>query len=212
LAQIRENLPLTSNPAINHHPSIKKIAPPLAALLALAAMASTGATAQTATQTSDPVGCLESLRLARQSDDEEHAASPECIEKIETYYALKEPRNCDGIWMNPKAEKQGDSWVAKVPVRNVDDCVFAFAIFTAGIPSKVGKAVAMQTPQRTPISQRNCNSSAHPNGKLSRFPPRNSASSATAICFRKTMRKLPTTTRKRFKKTMPAWPKQEVRE
>jgi hypothetical protein len=103
--------------------------PPLAALLALAAMASTGATAQTATQTSDPVGCLESLRLARQSDDEEHAASPECIEKIETYYALKEPRNCDRIWMNPKAEKQGDSWVAKLPMRNVDDCVFAFANF-----------------------------------------------------------------------------------
>ena len=46
--------------------------------------------------------------------------------------------------MNPKAEKQGDSWVAKVPVRNVDDCVFAFANFHRWHPleSRQGRSYA----------------------------------------------------------------------
>jgi len=81
-------------------------------------------------------------------------ASPEKIEALDVYYALKEPFNCVRLWMDAKAEKKGDTWVAKVPVQNVDDYVFAFANirypgeivissdFTAAIPAKLGKAVA----------------------------------------------------------------------
>ena len=70
------------------------------------------------------------------------------------YYALKEPFNCARIWMDAKTEKKGDTWIAKIPVQNVDDYVFAFANiryqgeivissdFAAAIPSKLGKAVA----------------------------------------------------------------------
>lgn len=56
--------------------------------------------------------------------------------------------------MDAKSEKHGDTWVAKLPVRNVDDYAFAFANirykgdivissdFTAAIPSRLGMAVA----------------------------------------------------------------------
>jgi len=56
-----------------------------------------------------------------------------------------------------RLERQGDIWVAKLPVANVDDYVFAFANlryqgdivissdFNAAIPSKLGKAVATDT-------------------------------------------------------------------
>ena len=81
-------------------------------------------------------------------------ASPEKIESLDVYYALKEPFNCARLWMDAKTEKKGGTWVAKIPVKNVDDYVFAFANirypgeivissdFTAAIPSKLGKAVA----------------------------------------------------------------------
>ena len=81
-------------------------------------------------------------------------ASPEKIESLDVYYALKEPFNCNRIWMDAKSEKKGDTWVAKIPVQNVDDYVFAFANiryqgdivissdFTAAIPAHLGKAVA----------------------------------------------------------------------
>jgi dienelactone hydrolase len=81
-------------------------------------------------------------------------ASPEKIEALNVFYAFKEPFNCARLWMDAKAEKKGDKWVAKIPVQNVDDYVFSFANirypgeivissdFTAAIPSKLGKAVA----------------------------------------------------------------------
>jgi hypothetical protein len=80
--------------------------------------------------------------------------SPDKIEALDVFYAYKEPFNCARLWMDAKAEKKGDKWVAKIPVHNVDDYVFAFANirypgeivissdFTAAIPSKLGKAVA----------------------------------------------------------------------
>ncbi|MFM8981564.1 MAG: hypothetical protein ACKOLA_01420, partial [Spartobacteria bacterium] len=80
--------------------------------------------------------------------------SPDKIESLEVYICLKEPNNYARLWLDAKAEKKGDSWVAKLPVKNVDDYVFAFANirypgdivissdFTAAIPSKLGKAVA----------------------------------------------------------------------
>jgi hypothetical protein len=80
--------------------------------------------------------------------------SAEKIVALDVFYAFKEPFNCDRLWMDAKAEKLGDTWVAKIPVLNVDDYVFSFANirypgeivissdFTAAIPSKLGKAVA----------------------------------------------------------------------
>lgn len=81
-------------------------------------------------------------------------ASIDKIESLDVYYALKEPNNCARYWLDAKAEKQGNEWVAKLPVKNIDDYVFSFANirykgdivistdFTAAIPSKLGKAVA----------------------------------------------------------------------
>ncbi|MFM8981451.1 MAG: alpha/beta hydrolase family protein, partial [Spartobacteria bacterium] len=80
--------------------------------------------------------------------------SPDKIESLEVYICLKEPNNYARLWLDAKAEKKGDSWVAKLPVKNVDDYVFAFANlrypvdiviasdFTAAIPAQLGKAVA----------------------------------------------------------------------
>lgn len=80
--------------------------------------------------------------------------SPEKIKSLEVYASLKEPNNCARLWLDAKAEKKGETWVAKIPVKNVDDYVFAFANirypagivissdFTAAIPEKLGKAVA----------------------------------------------------------------------
>jgi hypothetical protein len=53
--------------------------------------------------------------------------SPEKIESLDVFTCLKEPNNCGRLWLDAKAEKQGDTWVAKIPVKNVDDYVFAFA-------------------------------------------------------------------------------------
>jgi dienelactone hydrolase len=76
------------------------------------------------------------------------------LESVEGYYALKDPVSFSRFWRDAKLERQGDIWVAKLPVSNVDDYVFAFANlryqgdivissdFTAAIPSKLGQAVA----------------------------------------------------------------------
>lgn len=79
------------------------------------------------------------------------------LESVEGYYALKDPCSFGRFWRDAKLERQGDIWVAKLPVANVDDYVFAFANlrykgdivissdFNAAIPSKLGKAVATDT-------------------------------------------------------------------
>ena len=79
------------------------------------------------------------------------------LESVEGYYALKDPCSFSRFWRDAKLERQGDSWVAKLPVANIDDYVFAFANlrykgdivissdFTAAIPSKLGQAVATDT-------------------------------------------------------------------
>ncbi len=79
------------------------------------------------------------------------------LETVEGYYALKDPVSFSRFWRDAKLERQGDIWVAKLPVANVDDYVFAFANlrykgdivissdFTAAIPSKLGQAVATDT-------------------------------------------------------------------
>ena len=83
------------------------------------------------------------------------------LQKVEAWYALKEPVSFGRHWRDAPLQRNGDTWVAKLPVANVDDYVFAFANltyngsyegpivissdFTAAIPSKLGKAVATDT-------------------------------------------------------------------
>ena len=110
-------------------------------------------------------------------------SSPEKITELKAYYALKNPVSFGRAWRDTEAvrrggtrsrptedatpesrpgaspghaeaERMGTTWVAKLPVLNVDDYVFGFANirydnncvvssdFEAAIPSKLGKAVA----------------------------------------------------------------------
>lgn len=86
-------------------------------------------------------------------------ASPEKVQELQIYYALKNPVSFARFWADATAVRQGDSWSAKLPVLHVDDYVFAFANirydsngapivistdFQAAIPSKLGKAVATE--------------------------------------------------------------------
>ncbi len=83
------------------------------------------------------------------------------LDTVEAWYALKEPVSFIRHWRDAKLERRGDTWVASLPVANVDDYVFAFANltysgsyegsivissdFTAVIPSQLGTAVATDT-------------------------------------------------------------------
>ena len=88
-------------------------------------------------------------------------ASPERVKDVQIFYALKEPNNIARFWRDAATARQGNAWVAKLPVLNVDDYVFAYANiryannivvssdFNAAIPSKLGKAVATDKPADT---------------------------------------------------------------
>ena len=81
-------------------------------------------------------------------------ASPDKVTELKAFYALKNPVSYGRSWRDMKALRQGNTWVAPMPVINVDDYVFGFAnvkydstivvssAFNAAIPSKLGKAVA----------------------------------------------------------------------
>jgi len=81
-------------------------------------------------------------------------ASPGRITELKAYYALKNPVSFGRAWRDANAVRDGDTWVAKLPVLNVDDYVFGFASirydnncvvssdFEAAIPSSLGDAVA----------------------------------------------------------------------
>jgi len=81
-------------------------------------------------------------------------ASPGRITELKAYYALKNPVSFGRAWRDAEAVRDGNTWVAKLPVLNVDDYVFGFANirynnncvvssdFEAVIPSKLGNAVA----------------------------------------------------------------------
>jgi len=80
--------------------------------------------------------------------------SPGAITELNAYYALKEPVSFGRSWRDAVAVREGDTWVAKLPVLNVDDYVFGFANiryannivlssdFNAAVPAKLGHAVA----------------------------------------------------------------------
>lgn len=128
--------------------------------------------------------------------------SPEKIESLEVYTSLKEPNNCARLWLDAKAEKKGDIWVAKLPVRNVDDYVFAFANlrypgdivistdFTAAIPAKLGKAAATRVDAADGTESWSEVGPAEVAG-VKGFRPLNNRSGTTCIQFGEPKRKAP---------------------
>ena len=76
------------------------------------------------------------------------------IKELQVYQCLKTSNNIARFWRDVDSVRQGNTWVAKLPVMNVDDYVFSYANiryqndcvlssdFEAVIPSKLGKAVA----------------------------------------------------------------------
>ncbi|HML74346.1 MAG TPA: prolyl oligopeptidase family serine peptidase [Anaerohalosphaeraceae bacterium] len=85
-------------------------------------------------------------------------ASPDQITELQMYYALKTPNNIARSWRDAAAVRQGNTWVAKLSVLNVNDYVFGYANiryaanivissdFNAAIPSKLGNAIATDKP------------------------------------------------------------------
>lgn len=85
-------------------------------------------------------------------------ASPDAVRKVEMFYALKNPFSYARAWRDTPSVRQGQQWIAKMPVLNVDDYVFGYANitydttivrstdFNAAIPAKLGKAVATDKP------------------------------------------------------------------
>jgi len=81
-------------------------------------------------------------------------SSPQEIKELQVYQCLKTSNNIARFWRDVDSVRQGNTWVTKLPVVNVDDYVFSYANirykndcvissdFEAVIPSKLGKAVA----------------------------------------------------------------------
>ena len=81
-------------------------------------------------------------------------ASPDKVVELTACYVMQNPVSFGRAWRDVELARHGDRWVAKLPVLNVDDYVFAFAnirytnncvvssAFEAVIPSKLGNAVA----------------------------------------------------------------------
>ena len=79
---------------------------------------------------------------------------PSEIKKLQVFQCLKTSNNIARFWRDVDSVRQGNTWVAKLPVMNVDDYVFSYANiryqndcvlssdFEAVIPSRLGKAVA----------------------------------------------------------------------
>jgi dienelactone hydrolase len=85
-------------------------------------------------------------------------ASSERVATVECYLAQKSPISFARAWRDVNALREGDRWVAKLPVLNVDDYVFGYANvtydntvvrstgFNAVVPSTLGAAVATDKP------------------------------------------------------------------
>lgn len=89
-------------------------------------------------------------------------ADPGEVSGLRMYYALKNPISFGRAWRDvAEFTREGDVWIGKMPVLDVDDYVFAFANiryantvvrsspFTAAIPAKLGPAVATDEPSTT---------------------------------------------------------------
>ncbi|MEY5024787.1 MAG: hypothetical protein RLZZ244_315 [Verrucomicrobiota bacterium] len=85
-------------------------------------------------------------------------ASLERIRSVECYYAQKSPVSFARSWRDVRSERVGDAWVAKLPVLQVEDYVFAYANVTydntvvrsthlaAAVPAQLGAAIATDHP------------------------------------------------------------------
>ncbi len=84
-------------------------------------------------------------------------ANPERIKELQVYQCLKSANNIERYWRDVQSVRKGNTWVAQLPVMNVDDFVFSYANiryendcvvssdFEAVIPSQLGNAVATDT-------------------------------------------------------------------
>ncbi|NME70742.1 NPCBM/NEW2 domain-containing protein [Flammeovirga aprica] len=80
------------------------------------------------------------------------------VKEVKVYYALKNPVSYTRVWRDTEVKREGNSWVASLPVMNVDDYVFAYANvyyegnivisgdFEAKVPSELGNAIATDEP------------------------------------------------------------------
>lgn len=80
--------------------------------------------------------------------------SPETLKELQIFYTQKDPNNLTRSWRDAPAIRDGNAWIAKLPVLNVSDYVFAFcntryennivlsSDFKAVIPATLGKAIA----------------------------------------------------------------------
>ncbi|MEM7011689.1 MAG: DUF1588 domain-containing protein, partial [Verrucomicrobiota bacterium] len=85
-------------------------------------------------------------------------ADPDKVAELKMFCALQNPVSFGRAWRDAEATREGDKWVAKMPVMDVEDYVFGFSNiqyhnsvvrsspFTAAIPSKLGDAVATDEP------------------------------------------------------------------
>lgn len=107
-----------------------------------------------------PARPVSSISLGSDGVPELHLvpASPDKVLSLTANYTLREPNNIARTWRETPTERHGDEWVAKLPVLDVGDYVFAFANisyapdivissdFQAAIPSRLGKAIATDKP------------------------------------------------------------------
>ena len=78
-------------------------------------------------------------------------AAPQRVRELQVYYAQKEPCSFARAWRDAPAVREGNAWVATLPVLCADDYVFGYANvrydnnivlstdFTAAVPAKLGK-------------------------------------------------------------------------
>ena len=88
-------------------------------------------------------------------------AATERVVEVQIYQAQKTANNIARAWRDVQPVRQGGTWIASLPVLNVDDYVFSYANirsadnliissdFNAAIPSRLGKAVATDKPSDT---------------------------------------------------------------
>ena len=81
---------------------------------------------------------------------------PESIQELQIYRCLKTANNIERVWYDQEAFRKGNTWVAKLPVIDINDYVFGYANirytnncvvssnFEAVIPNTLGKAVATE--------------------------------------------------------------------
>jgi dienelactone hydrolase len=79
------------------------------------------------------------------------------VKKVEVYYATKTACSFNRSWRDATSVRQNDRWLAKLPVLNVEDYLFAYAnvtydstlvlstAFEAAIPTRLGPAKATDT-------------------------------------------------------------------